>query len=137
VRTHLNRFRYLSGIRRETGPGTEVTIEWTEWTGETTTNPVTGEKTGTAARVTDTIQAFVHILNPSYTVVRTFNETQVGDAILDLDPDIDLSGKEDLVFRFAGSDWVQKQVGQKLAEAWDVIFGDQRLARTVLVAKKT
>jgi hypothetical protein len=118
------------------GPGAQITLTYNQWSGETATDPVTGEKAGTATRVTETVYGLVHEVGPATTVARMYAEIQVGDAILDLPTDTALDGKEDLVFTFGGNDWVQKKVGKELAKSWDACWGDQRIHRTILVTRK-
>ena len=101
------------------------------------TDPTTGDQLGTSEVKTTTVKALVHFVAPITSGVRVFAEIQAGDAIIDFDPDVDLSNKPGLFFTFAGQDWVQQKMGKELEESWDAYYGDQRLHRTVAVRRKT
>ena len=44
-----------------------------------------------------------------------------------------LRGAQDLVFVVNGKTYVAKQIGEKLAQSWDVTVQGKQLVRTVLV----
>ena len=48
---------------------------------------------------------------------------------------VELDELDQLTFEIAGERWVQKQVGGKLAKAWDTIFENRNLSRTLLLTK--
>jgi len=76
--------------------------------------------------------------------VRQFNEVEVGDLILDFPGDAALpevrsqrSEVRDLVFVVNEKHYVAKQIGEKLAQTWDVTVQGKQLFRTVLVRVAT
>jgi hypothetical protein len=139
LKTHAHRLAKRAALALATkgGPATPVTLKWIEWTGATTTDPVTGSKLGTKVDKTSTVNAFVHFVQPAATGVRQFNEIEHGDCIVDFSPDAPLDGKEELRFEIAGALWVQKTVGRTLATTWDTLVGGQKIFRTVLLRKAT
>ncbi len=80
-----------------------------------------------------TIRGFVHYVTPATNGFQRFQEIQQGDVILDIDAETDLSGKDDLRFEIDGVQYVQKDHGRELAQAWDVRFGDVAILRTLLL----
>ena len=94
---------------------------------------------------TKTLPAFVHqVQNAGSSSVRQFNEVEVGDLILDFLGDAALpevgsqrSEVRDLVFVVNGKAYVAKQIGEKLAQTWDVTVQGKQLFRTVLVRVAT
>ena len=70
--------------------------------------------------------------------VRQFNEVEVGDLILDFNGDapIPIAPPGGVVFVVNGKPYVAKDIGEKLAQSWDVTVGNQRLFRSVLVKVK-
>jgi hypothetical protein len=69
--------------------------------------------------------------------VRQFNEVEVGDLILDFPGDASIDGLRDLVFVVNGKSYVVKQIGEKLAQFWDVTVQGRQFFRTVLVRVAT
>ena len=116
--------------------GTDVTLTWTEFSGATT-DPVTGARSGgTATTKTTKVKGFIHEVSAT-SVVRQFAEIEAGDAIVDLAGDVALDGKEALRFTIDGRQFVAKEIPEKLARSWDVIFRGKRLHRSVLLRKAT
>jgi len=123
--------RFLSGVA-----GTEITLHWVETTGGTV-DRITGEVVGaTSEDQSETITGLVHFVGVSKSGYLVHNELQIGDAILDLDPDVDLDTKKNLVFEFGGHRWVQANVGDELVKAWDTLVGDQEVFRTIAVRRQ-
>ena len=85
---------------------------------------------------TKTLPAFVHqVQDAGSSSVRQFNEVEVGDLILDFNGDapIPIAPPGGVVFVVNGKPYVAKEIGEKLAQSWDVTVGNQRLFRSVLV----
>ncbi len=78
-----------------------------------------------------TFPAMVHFIQPSKSGIRMFAEVQVGDVILDLKHDYQLP--KTAIFDIAGNKYVQKDAGSVLSEYWDVVIGNERLWRTLLL----
>jgi hypothetical protein len=79
---------------------------------------------------------------------RQFNEVEVGDLILDFPGDAAIdppslaasscaASARDLVFVVNGKPYVAKQIGEKLAQTWDVTVQGKQMFRTVLVRVAT
>ncbi len=117
--------------------GTDVILQWIEWSGTPTVDPVTGSKTGTRLERTAALKAFLHFVEVATSFVRQFNEVEHGDCIADFAPDAPLDGKEELAFVIGGEKWEQKTVGKRLATTWDVQAQNRKLFRTVLLRKAT
>lgn len=118
--------------------GTSIGLTWDVWPDGVVPSPVDGSRAGTPTQGTATLPAFVHFVQPAgQTSVRQFAEVEVGDVILDFAADVELAGKENLRFNVGGQWYVAKQLGDKLATAWDVQVQDQKLFRSVLVRKAT
>ena len=80
-------------------------------------------------------------------------EIQMGDVLIDIDPDAVItiypgqlqSGTRPLDelktagvrFQVDGKLYTQAQVGEELAQAWNTVFQDQQLIRTILLRKAT
>ncbi len=73
----------------------------------------------------------VHFVQPITSGVRQFVELKVGDVILDFLHDVDLPDRAS--FLVDGKTYVQKEVGEELAKYWDVIIGNRRMFRTVVL----
>jgi hypothetical protein len=118
--------------------GTPIVLTWDEWPADAAPSPVDGSRAGTPTTGTQTVNAFVHYVPAAgQSSVRQFAEIEVGDVILDFADDVDLAGKENLRFNVMGQLYVQKQIGEKLALAWDVTVQGVKLFRPVLVRKAT
>ena len=137
----------LNEIARELNQnGTEILLQWNTLSGGTLPDPVDGTVPAAAlVPQTKTLPAFVHQVQDAGTSrVRQFNEVEVGDLILDFPGDAALSevgGQRsevrDLVFVVNGKPYVAKQIGEKLAQTWDVTVQGKQLFRTVLVRVAT
>ncbi len=107
-------------------------------------DPVDGTVAGLVPQ-SKTLSAFVHqVQDAGSSSVRQFNEVEVGDLILDFPGDAPLpevgsqrSEGRDLVLVVNGKPYVAKQIGEKLAQTWDVTVQGKQLFRTVLVRVAT
>lgn len=117
--------------------GTDIALKWMATTGGTP-DPVTGAVVGgSSTPQTETVKAFVHFVQPGTSAVKMFNEIELGDVIFDFGPNVTLEGRTQLAFELAGVRYVQKDISDKLAKSWDVIFQGQKLHRTVLCRRAT
>jgi hypothetical protein len=114
--------------------GTPVTLRWREFQGEVTVDPVTGAKLGESVERTETVKAHLHFVGAA-SAVRQHAEVEIGDCIADFAADVELEGKEGLVFEIGGEKWAPKRVSEVLARSWDVVVAGQKLHRTVLLSK--
>ena len=135
----------LNEIARELHQnGTPILLQWNAVPAGAVPDPVDGSVAGLVPQ-TKTLPAFVHqVQDAGRSSVRQFNEVEVGDLILDFPGDAALpevgsqrSEVRDLVFVVNGKPYVAKQIGEKLAQAWDVTVQGKQLFRTVLVRVAT
>jgi len=130
----------LNEIARELGQnGTPILLQWNAVIQGATPDQVDGSLPA-AAQVAQakTLPAFVHqVQDAGRSSVRQFNEVEVGDLILDFPGDAAIDGLRDLVFVVNGKPYVAKQIGEKLAQTWDVTAQGKQLFRTVLVRVST
>lgn len=116
--------------------GTCVTLKWISNVGGVV-DPTTGSiQGGVNTRQCLTVKALVHYAEAK-SVLRQNVEIEVGDAILDFPADVDLTGKPDLKFEFDGGVWVQKEVSEKLAKAWDASISGKQAIQTVVCKRAT
>lgn len=80
------------------------------------------------------IPAFVHFVEPVKSSYRQFTEIETGDVIIDFLDDVTLP-RTGAKFVIDGETYVQKEVGNQLAQYWDVIVQGQRHFRTVVATK--
>ena len=134
---NLNIGDVLAEIERELNEnGTDVVLQWNELPPDAVPDPVDGSVAGLIPR-TVTLTAFVHQVQATGTSrVRQFNEVETGDLILDFNGEAAIDGLRNLVFVVNGRPYVAKDIGEKLAQTWDVTVGNQRLFRSVLVKVK-
>lgn len=116
--------------------GTDIVLNWTQYTGTVTVDPTTQSKLGTSAPATQTVKGFVHYVQAT-SAVKQFVEVETGDAIVDLHQDVVVDGLDDLVFVIDGEEWMQKKISDKLVKYWSAIMHGQKLFRTVLLRKAT
>ena len=126
--------------------GTPVVLVWSEWPAGSVRDGVTNVMGGTPTEMRLETGAFLHFVNAT-SQVRQFNEVQVGDAIADISPKIELTGKDGLVFLLptgpmsAGrptlETWSNKPMSSQLATLWDTLQSGVRLYQTVLLRKAT
>jgi hypothetical protein len=122
----------------EQGPATTIILLWKERAGTVTTDTVTGSISGgTVTNRQSIVKGFFHTITPAVSAARMFNETEVGNAIVDFEGTVELDGKENLRFSINGEVWVQKEISDVLAKSWEVIVAGKRLWRSVLLRKAT
>ena len=135
----------LNEIARELHQnGTPILLQWNAVPAGAVPDPVDGSVAGLVPQ-TKTLPAFVHqVQDAGRSSVRQFNEVEVGDLILDFPGDAALpevgsqrSEVRDLVFVVNGKPYVAKQIGEKLAQTWDVTVQGKQIFRTVLVRVAT
>jgi len=124
-------------LRMHVAKATDVLLKWEEFATGATVDPLYGGKTGTVVPKTLKAKALIHFPNIASSQVRIFAEIEQGDCIADFAGDVELDGKENLRFVINGEEWVQKKVGAALAKSWDLVIGNARMARTVLLKKAT
>ena len=139
----------LNEIARELHQnGTPILLQWNAVPAGAVPDPVDGSVAGLVPQ-TKTLPAFVHQVQDAGTSsVRQFNEVEVGDLILDFPGDAAIdppslaassgaASARDLVFVVNGKPYLAKQIGEKLAQTWDVTVQGKQLFRTVLVRVAT
>jgi len=132
------------------GKSSTIQVLWMENSGAA--DAVTGALVGgMETPMSGTLTGLVHQVG-SETKLRQFAELQTGDLMLDVDPaaevavfdgqvlvsgTVGLDALKDKGVRFLVDDQVftQSEIGEGLAQAWNVIFADQRLIRTILLRK--
>lgn len=138
MRNEIQRIQF--GLKKFCNDGIGVTViaKWVELSETTDIDPVTDDPLGgTGTQKTFTFKSLVHYINPTKNGYRMFNELTIGDAIIDIPGDvIDFFGKNRLSFEFAGEEWVQKEVSDKLKQSWSILFGDIKLAQSIVVTRK-
>ena len=82
-----------------------------------------------------TLPALVHYFGAK-TEELTGGEIEAGDAVVTLRDDAAIDGVDLQEFDIDGKMFVQKQVGRRLIEEWDVLVAGNRFARTIFVTKK-
>jgi hypothetical protein len=133
----------LNEIGRELNQnGTPILLQWNAVPSGATPDPVDGSVAGLVPQ-TKTLPAFVHqVQDAGRSSVRQFNEVEMGDLILDFPDDAAIDAPSggalrDLVFVVNGKPYVAKQIGEKLAQTWDVTVQGKQMFRTVLVRVAT
>lgn len=128
-----------------------VTVLWTAFPGGAL-DPVTGAQVGGESQEwSGTMSGLVHQVGAE-TKLRQFAEIQVGDQLLDIDPagqiavmgyatlasgtmptggTVALDDLDGVRFQIDGNLYTESDIGEGLAQAWNVLFGDQRLVRTL------
>lgn len=137
-------------------PGTRrsstVNVVWVE-IDNGTPDPVTGALVGgVQTELSGTLPGFIHEVSAA-TNLRQFAEIQTGDVIVDMDPDAVIAiapgqlisgtiGLDDIAdsgvrFLIDGNYFTQKGIGEELAQAWNAVFADQKLIRTIALRRAT
>ena len=170
----FTRARIRTRLLGTSGPSTPVVVRWlvqnpltvdesgltTDVSGRFGTitglkpDPITGAfPDGSQSEVSGTIRAFWHQTGASIRL-RQFTEIQVGDVIMDLDPDamvsvydgqplasgvvsLDDIANQGVRFELNGQAYTQAEIGEELAQAWNVVVGGQPILRTMLLRKAT
>lgn len=81
------------------------------------------------------LPALVHFFG-SKTEELTGGEIEAGDAVLTLNEDAPLDGRDVQEFVIGGRVFVQKSVGREIASEWDILMGGRRFARTIFCRQK-
>ena len=117
--------------------GTPVKLTWVTYSGGTV-DPGTGATINATAtpQSLGPINALVHV-EEAKSVLRQFVEIEVGDLIVDFPPAVQIDGLDNLRFVIDGQNYEQKEIGGRLAKAWDTIIAGNRSLRTVLLKKAT
>lgn len=97
-------------------------------------DPALESTTPATTTVTAAHTAFVHFVEPVKSITRQFTEIETGDVIIDFLDDVSLP-RAGAKFVIDGETYVQKEVGNQLAQYWDVIVQGQRHFRTVVATK--
>jgi hypothetical protein len=144
------RARLKARLNGSSGPATPVLVRWRHPVGDATPDPITGAlPDGATQEVSGTLRGGWHPVTAA-TRLRQHAEIRVGDVLLDLDPDAGVTAcegqalvsgtlrLEDLTQRGArfevdGQLYTQAELGEDLAQAWDVVVGGVHLLRTVLL----
>lgn len=120
--------------------GTCITLAWNIWPPNAVRNAVTNLYPGSPGLGREEIKAFLHYVSAT-SQVRQFNEIQVGDAIMDFSPKVNLVGRDGLTFLLpTGPDnalemWTNKPMSSQLARMWDAQQAGVKLYQTVLLRK--
>jgi hypothetical protein len=134
------------------GKSSTVTVWWRAVAGGVA-DSVTGALVGgMETEVSGTMRGLTHQV-AAQTQLRQFAEIQVGDMMLDIDPaavvtiysgqllsgtvTLDDIARQGVRFGIDGQQFTQKDIGENLAQAWNVLFADQELIRTILLRKAT
>ena len=115
--------------------GTKIILHYVVMTG-VTVDTVSGTETGTATPRQKVIRGFFHEVGPATSGLRVYSEIEIGDAIIDIPPDVSIDGLKEPEFEINGRRWVQKEVSRDLAKSWDAVWADQRMVRTILLCRK-
>jgi len=112
-------------------------LNWTVVTGGTL-DPTTGSMVnGTTAARSLVVNGFAHFVGINTSNVRVFENVEQGDCILDLPAATPLDGLTGLTFTINGRVYIQKNIGEKLAQAWDANVQGAPLTRTLLLRLQT
>jgi hypothetical protein len=120
--------------------GTPITLVWNVWAPNAVRDTVTHLYPGTPTVTRETTGAFLHFVSAT-TQVRQFNEVQIGDAIADISPKINLAGRDGLTFLLPTGPcgdwqtWTNKPVSSQLAVFWDTLMAGRQLYQTVLLRR--
>lgn len=114
----------------------QVTVSYEQpVTGSAPVDPALESTTPATTTVTAPPQpAFVHFVEPVKSITRQFTEIETGDVIIDFIHDVVLP-RTGAKFVIDGETYVQKEVGNQLAQYWDLIIQGQRHFRTVVATK--
>ena len=126
--------------------GSDVLVTWVDTEGGTL-DTVTGAVVGGVQTPASGVIRGLGIEEPARSVVRQFAEIQAGDLLLDVDaaglvtcPDGSTVALDELDaprFQWAGSWYVQKEVGEGLAASWNAVVAGEKLYRTLLLRRAT
>jgi hypothetical protein len=141
----------LRGTVNLTG-ATDVVVNWTQVEGGTA-DPITGALVGGVQTPVSGVIRALGAEEPARTVLRQYAEIQAGDVILEVNPhglvellpDQPLSGlvslddisDQGVRFEWGGRQYAQAEIGEALAQAWNVIIANRKLYRTLLLRRAT
>lgn len=117
----------------------DVTVIWNA-ASTAGVNPNLEDSYVTPAPTSGTWPAMVHYVQPTTSGIRQFAEIQPGDVIVDFEASLPVpDGAKGATFKIEGNPktWVQKNVGQDLADAWELVVGGQRVMKTFLLTSQT
>lgn len=116
--------------------GSRVRLHWQERTGPVTTDPVSGAVSGgtLVPKIRD-VRGLLHWPDFNNNQVRQFAEIQAGDLIVDFPADVPLDGKVGLRFEVDSKFYTAKGVSERLGRSWNVMVGDVKLLRPVLLQR--
>jgi len=126
--------------------GTPIVLAYNIWPSAAVRDPVTNLFPGNPQPARTPVRAFLHFVGAT-SVVRQFNEIQMGDCIADISPKVDLTNRDGLVYLLPTGPvvngessletWSNKPLSSQLAAFWDTQQGGRRLFQTVLLRKST
>lgn len=134
------------------GKSSTIGVLWSDF-GNGAPDGVTGALLGNETPLSGTMRGFIHEVSAAVKL-RQFAEIQTGDVMVDLDPAASVAVYDGQVlvsgtvpldslsaggvrFQVDGQLFTQADIGEELASAWNVIFADQQLVRTILLRKAT
>ena len=136
IKTRFEHAVATQGVGMAAGQVSLITLEWRSTVGAQV-DPVSGaEIGGTVTNNTLEVPAFIHEVGAS-SQVRQFAEISVGDLLVDISADVDLSTKTNLVVLARGQRYHAQRVSGRLAEIYGVIFAGLNIARTLHLRKAT
>jgi hypothetical protein len=132
--------------------GSTLIVHWVKTQGGDP-DPITAAVVGAVETpLSGTLKAFRH-QESAMAKLRQFQEIQAGDLLVDVLPEaavtlypgqlqsgtvaLDALAECGVRFESNGVFYTQAEVGERLAQAWNVIFQDVELVRTVLLRKAT
>jgi hypothetical protein len=132
--------------------GSTLFVYWDVTTGGATDTSLDAVVGGTVAILSGTLKTFA-LEEPAKSVVRQFAEIRAGDLICDISPSgaitvcpgQGISGTvllgdiqdQNIKFKWQGRVYSQADVGDRLTQVWDAVFGDVPLHRTLLLRAET
>jgi hypothetical protein len=133
------------------GKSSTIQVVWTDMSGGAVDDVTGAVQGGDETELSGTLPGFIHRVGAE-TKLRQFAEIQTGDMMLDVDPaaevavfdgqvlvsgtiGLDAVAQKGVRFLVDGQWFTQAEIGEDLAAAWNVIFADQRLIRTILLRK--
>jgi hypothetical protein len=125
--------------------GCNFMLSWVTYSGGTVDPGTRAIIGGTAIPQTGgPYQGLVHLAEAK-SVLRQYVEIEVGDMIVDFPPYVPIDGLQNLRFTMLDQNgnplpdqvYEQKEIGGKLAKAWDAIVAGNPTLRTVLLKKAT
>ena len=122
--------------------GTPIVLAYNRWPEGVVRDPVTNLYPVDPQPVRTPVNALLHFIGAT-SVVRQFNEIQMGDCIADLSPKVNLRSLDGLCYLLPTGQngelepWSNKPMSSQLAAFWDTQQAGRRLFQTVLLRKST